>query len=180
MPHCNRESVVSQVESIQRQFAQAPGLPFAELLPAERVDQVLSEQGVAFRDRDYPPPVVVAMFLGQCSDPDPSLKQAVARRIAQRVAEGKPTCSSNTAAYSRARQRLPEEVLAELTRHTGRELMAKAPKEWSWLGHAVKVVDGSTVSMPDTKANKNLPERPQTGVHSIVEDLIARGVISIA
>jgi len=162
MPHSNRGSVVSQVESIQRQFAQAPGLPFAELLPAERVDKVVGDQGFAFRDRDYPPAVVVAMFLGQCSDADPSLRQAVARRIAQRVAEGKPTCSSNTAAYSRARQRLPEKVLAELTRHTGRELMTEAPKEWSWHGHAVKVVDGSTASMPDTEANQSAYPQPSS------------------
>jgi hypothetical protein len=159
MPHSNRGSVFSQVESIQRQFAQAPGLPFADLLPEEFIVQLLDELGVEFRDRDYPPLVVLAMFLGQCSDADPSLKQAVARLIAQRVAEGKKACSSNTSAYSRARRRLPEKVLAELTRHTGKKLMNQAPNEWSWHGRAVKVVDGSTASMPDTKANQK--EYPQ-------------------
>ena len=159
MPHSNRGSVVSQVESMQRQFAQAPGLPFADLLPEEFIVQLLDEVGVEFRDRDYPPLVVLAMFLGQCSDADPSLKQAVARRIAQRVAEGEAACSSNTGAYSRARQRLPEKVLAELTRHTGKELMRQAPAKWLWHGRAVKVVDGSTASMPDTKANQK--EYPQ-------------------
>jgi Transposase DDE domain len=159
MPHSNQGSVFSQVESIQRQFAQAPGLPFADLLPAEFIVQLLDELGVEFRDRDYPPLVVLAMFLGQSSDADPSLKQAVARLIAQRVAEGKKACSSNTSAYSRARRRLPEKVLAELTRHTGKELMTQAPNEWSWHGRAVKVVDGSTASMPDTKANQK--EYPQ-------------------
>ena len=159
MPHSNRGSIVSQVESLQRQFAQAPGLPFADWLPEEFIVQLLDELGVEFRDRDYPPLVVLAMFLGQCSDADPSLKQAVARLIAQRVAEDKVACSSNTGAYSRARQRLPEKVLAELTRHTGKELMTQAPAEWSWHGRSVKVVDGSTASMPDTKASQK--EYPQ-------------------
>jgi len=162
MPHSSRGSIVSQVESLQRQFAQAPGLPFADWLPEEFIVQLLDELGVEFRDRDYPPLVVLAMFLGQCSDADPSLKQAVARRIAQRVAEDKVACSSNTGAYSRARQRLPEKVLAELTRHTGKELMTQAPAEWSWHGRAVKVVDGSTASMPDTKASQK--EYPQPAV----------------
>lgn len=159
MPNSNRGSVVSQVQLIQRQFAQAPGLPFADLLPEEFIVQLLDELGVEFRDRDYPPLVVLAMFLGQCSDADPSLKQAVARRLAQRVAEGEAACSSNTGAYSRARKRLPEKILAELTRYTGQELMTQAPAEWSWHGRAVKVVDGSTASMPDTQANQQ--EYPQ-------------------
>lgn len=162
MSHSNRGAVLSQVESIQRQFAQAPGLPFAELLPEEFIVQLLDELGIEFRDRDYPPLVVLATFLGQCSDADPSLRQAVARRIAQRVAEGEPACSSNTAAYSRARKRLPEKVLAELTRHTGKELMTEAPEEWSWHGRAVKVVDGSTASMPDTEANQKAYPQPSS------------------
>jgi hypothetical protein len=161
MSHSNQGSIVSQVESIQRRFAQAPGLPFADLLPEEQITQLLDELDVAFRDREYPPLVTLAMFLSQCSDADPSLKQAVARLIAQRVAEGEPACSSNTGAYSRARQRLPEKVLAELTRHTGKQLMTQAPAEWSWHRRAVKVVDGSTGSMPDTDANqKEYPQAP--------------------
>jgi hypothetical protein len=128
-------------------------------LPEDVIVQLLDELGVEFRDRDYPPLIVLAMFLGQCSGADPSLKQAVARHIAQRVAEGKPACSSNTGAYSKARKRLPERCIAELTRHVGKELMKHAPTEWSWHSRTVKVVDGSTVSMPDTKANQK--EYPQ-------------------
>jgi hypothetical protein len=68
----------------------------------------------------------------------------------------KPTCSSNTGAYSRARQRLPEELLADLTRHTGTQLLAETPSEWRWHGRHVKIVDGSTASMPDTEANQKV------------------------
>jgi DDE family transposase len=162
MSHCNHGSVAGQVESIRRRFAQAPGLPFADLLPEERIVQLLDELGVEFRERDYPPLVVLAMFLSQCSDADQSLKQAVARRLAHRVAEGEPACSSNTGAYSRARKRLPESVLADLTRHTGKRLMGQAPDDWSWHGRAVKVVDGSTSSMPDTAANQAAYPQPST------------------
>jgi len=157
MSHSNRGSVASQVESLQRQFAQAPGLPFADLLPKEKIAQLLDETD--HRDRDYPALVTLAMMLSQCSDADQSLKQAVARLIAHRVAEGEPACSSNTGAYSRARRRLPEKVLAELTRHTGKQLMSQAPSDWSWHKRTVKVVDGSTASMPDTEANQK--EYPQ-------------------
>src|SRR5476649_140935 len=89
MSHSNQGTVFSQVESLQRRFAQAPGLPFADLLPVELIEKLLEEQDLEFRDRDYPPLLTLAMFLSQCADADSSLKQAVARRIAQRVAQGK-------------------------------------------------------------------------------------------
>lgn len=159
MPHSSRGSLASQVESLQRQFAQTPGLPFAELLPAELLTRLLQEQGVEVVDRIYTPLVTLAMFLSQCHDDDPSLRQAVARLIAQRVADGRPACSSNTGAFAKARQRLPEELLAELTRHSGKQLMTDAPAGWRWHGRNVKIVDGSTASMPDTDANQK--EYPQ-------------------
>src|SRR5471030_923089 len=125
-PHSIQGSVASQVESLQRQFAQAPGLPFAELLPAELIPQLLQEQEAKFYDRVYTPLVTLSLFLSQCQDADPSQRQAVARLIAHRVAQERPACSSYTGAYSKARQRLPEEVFADLTRHTGKQLMTQA------------------------------------------------------
>src|SRR5882762_4883579 len=94
VPHSNQGSVASQVESLQRQFAQAPGLPFAELLPAELVTRLVQEQEVVFHDRVYPPLVTLALFLSQCQDADPSQAQAVSRLIAHRVAQRKRACSS--------------------------------------------------------------------------------------
>lgn len=154
MPHSIQDSVASQVETLQRQFAQTPGLPFAELLPAPWVTQLLQEQDAVFYDRIYTPLVTLATFLSQCQDADPSQRQAVARLIAYRIAQEQPACSSHTGAYSKARQRLPEKVLAELTRYTGKHLMTRASADWSWRGRCVKIVDGSTASMPDTEANQ--------------------------
>lgn len=159
MSNSNQGPLVCQVESLQRQFAQAPGLPFVDLLPADLLQKLLAEQDIEWRERDYPPLITLAAFLSQCQDADPSLRQAVARRIAQQVVQGERQSSSNTGAYSRARKRLPPKILAGLTRHLGKELMHDAPPQWSWHGRQVKVVDGSTVSMPDTEANQK--EYPQ-------------------
>src|SRR5207247_889986 len=43
---------------------------------------------------------------------------------------------------------------------TGREVLAKAATPWLWKGRAVKVVDGTFLSMPDTAANQK--EYPQS------------------
>lgn len=154
MPHSNHPSLARQVESIQRRFAQAPGLPFAQLLPPTLLPTLVQEHDIAGRDRIYTPLVTLAMFLSQCQDDDQSLQQAVLRLLAQRRLDGLPACSTDTGAYCRARQRLPEKFLAALTRQTGKRLLLDAPARWFWHGRHVKIVDGSTLSMPDTPDNQ--------------------------
>lgn len=154
MAHSNQRSRSNQVEFLGRQFAQAPGLPFADLLDAKLIDQLVRDAGLNPSDRIYTPLVTLAMFLSQCRDDDHSLRHAVARLIAQRLTQNQRACSSDTGAYCKARQRLPESVLAELTRRTGKKLMLDAPARWSWHGRDVKIIDGSTLSMPDTEANQ--------------------------
>jgi hypothetical protein len=149
-----------QVESLRRQFVQAAGLPFADVLSTAQVQAVLRDCQVTFRERIFSPLITVSTFLTQVLDPDHSMRQAVARLIAHRAAAGLPACSPDTRAYSKARQRLSEHVWAELTRRTGRDIMLDAPAPWCWRGRNVKVVDGSTLSMPDTPANQQAYPQP--------------------
>jgi hypothetical protein len=135
-------------------LAQAPGLPFANLLPAEQVEQALRQEKARFRDRLFSPLVTLWVFLSQVLDPDGSCRAAVARFLAWRAARRLPPCSADPSAYCKARARLPEGLLARLTRDTGRRVQDEAPPAWRWEGRTVKVVDGSTVSMPDTPANQ--------------------------
>lgn len=159
MAHSNHGSLLRQVEAMQRRLAQTPGLPFAQLLPAKLIEELLHQQGIDFRERIYTPLVTLALFLSQCHEEDQSLQQAVLRLLAQRHLDGLPNCSTDTGAYCKARQRLPETFLAELTRHTGQTLLRAAPPAWLWHGRQVKIADGSTLSMPDTPANQQ--EYPQ-------------------
>lgn len=151
---------LSPAESLRRRFAQAAGLPFADVLSAAGVQRILDDCRVQFRDRIFSPLVTVTTFLAQVLDPDHSMRQAVARLLAHRAAVGLPPCSADTRAYSKARQRLPESVWAELTRRTGRDLLWDAPPAWGWRGRDVKVVDGTTLSMPDTPANQQAYPQP--------------------
>ena len=51
-------------------------------------------------------------------------------------------------AYCQARSRLLEELLAKLFSKTAQNLEEKVTTEYLWCGRSVKVIDGSTVSMP--------------------------------
>src|SRR5687768_10571999 len=112
-----------QVESFLREFGQSSGLPFSDVLGTEQVHEVLASVGCFFRERLYTPLVTLWIFLSQVLDPDHSMRQAVARFLAFRVAQGWKPCSAETKAYGMARQRLPEEVLAKMTCVTGEQLM---------------------------------------------------------
>ena len=154
MVQSTRSPIWNQVESLARQFAQVPGLPFADVLTAEQVQTAFDAEGVHTMDCVYTPLTTVRMLLAQALDADPSLRQVVSRLLAERAAAGQRPISAATGAYSQARQRLPEGVLARLTRHLGSELLGQAPDAWLWKGRTVKIVDGTTVSMPDAPANQ--------------------------
>jgi len=62
-------------------------------------------------------------------------------------------------AYCIARDQLTEKQCQDLGRQAAKQLEDSAPKAWLWLGRRVRVIDGSTVTMPDTKANQ--AEYPQ-------------------
>src|SRR5262245_23158192 len=103
-------------------LAQAPGLPFTDLLPAEQVEQALREEPVSFYNRLFTPLVTHWVFLSQVLDPDGSCRAAVARFLAWRAARCLPPCSADPSAYCKARARLPEGLRARLARDSGRRV----------------------------------------------------------
>jgi hypothetical protein len=145
----------------RQELRQAHGLPFAEHLPADVVHRAARTLGLFFRERLFTPAVTLWTFLSQVLDPDHSCRQAVARLLAFRSARGLRPCSPDTGAYCKARRRLPEPLLQELTRATGRRLAEQAPVAWRWKGRPVKVVDGTGLSMPDTPANQKAYPKSQ-------------------
>jgi hypothetical protein len=156
-------SVLSrQVANECRQLHQAEGLPFAKHLPARLIHNTLCQVGSFFRQRIYTPAITLWTFLSQLLDPDPSCRQAVARLLAWRTAQGLPPCSPENSAYCKARARLPEALLARLTRDTGQQILDDAAEAWRWKGRHVKLVDGTGLSMPDTPANQKAYPQPNS------------------
>lgn len=133
---------------------QAEGLPFSELLTPERVACALAKIGVEFRARVYTPLITLWVFLSQVLSADHSCQEAVARLIAWRVARGQARCSTDTTSYCEARQRLPDQLIPQLARDVAVDMQRQAEPRWLWKGRPVKIVDGSTATMPDTPDNQ--------------------------
>ena len=129
-------------------------LYFAALVPQDRIEKAFGNARWFWQGWIYTPAVTVWVFLSQCLSSDHSCRDAVARLIAWRVTRGLKPCSAETSAYCTARNDLPEEVVHELMRDTGKQVEDESPHTWLWHGRKVRVVDGSTITMPDTPANQ--------------------------
>ena len=146
---------------LRERFAKIPELPFSEVLGQEQIVALLSEFKVVYHERIYTPCVTLWMFLSQVLHSDQSCSAAVARLLAFRSAQGQKPCSADNSSYCQARLRLPEALVARLVRDTGADLHRQAPVSWLAKGRPVKIVDGSTASMPDTPENTDAFGKPR-------------------
>ena len=140
-------------------FLQRPGLPFADVLKEDAIEKAFDEEGATFADDEdavYTPAITLWAFLSQVlfKNEQRSCVAGVARVIALLVAWERGPCSSNTGAYCRARGKLSEKVIRQITINVGEGCEDKLEEPWLWHGRHVYLVDGTTVSMPDTPENQ--------------------------
>lgn len=145
--------------SLTKSFLQQSGLPFADVLNADTIQQAFDDEDASFGDEDdavFTPALTLWAFLSQVlhKDEQRSCRAAVARVITLLVASGLEACSEDTGAYCRARAKLSETVLERLTTDVAKGCETELPRKWLWRGRHVQLVDGTTASMPDTDENQ--------------------------
>ena len=159
----NARNVLHQHQSgIARRAKATQAVEFFNVLTSAQLLKTTESVLPEHRERLYPPTVALSMFMRQVLEADGSCQKAVNGWAAQRAADGLPGCSVRTGGYCRARQRLPLEMVSALTRETGRLLSHKALAQWLWRGRAVKLVDGTGISMPDTEENQAVYPQPSS------------------
>lgn len=148
-------------------FLQRPGLPFADALPEEAIQKAFEDQGATFADEPdavYTPAVTLWAFLSQVlfQEAHRSCVAAVVRVSVLLVSLERGPCSTNTGAYCRARGKLSEQVIRRITLTVAESCEDRLDPQWLWHGRHVRLVDGTTVSMPDTPENQSVyPQNPQ-------------------
>ncbi len=121
----------------------------AKFIPTELFDPVGDQ-----RERVYSPWVTFIAFLGQVLTRGSGCREAVRHVQAWCVAGRRRVPSDNDSAYCRARKRLPIEHLRVAHKEIGRWNDQRADDAQRWCGRSVKVIDGSGISMSDTKENR--------------------------
>jgi hypothetical protein len=138
------------VAAFRDALALHPEAALADLLGAG----LLAEHLPGDRSALYHPLLTLRLWLNQVLDADRSCRQAVIRLAAERAADAAPAPSAATGGYCKARLRLPEDALHRLALEAGRALHHRALAAWRWRGRRVLVADGTTVTLPDTPANR--------------------------
>jgi len=152
--------ITNHTKSVINNIRSKDELAFTEFLPTNSSNKYLSK--ITYRNRMFTPELTLFGFLSQAIGADQSCQAAVGQIIVHQISQGIEPPSSNTAAYCKARSRLPENVLSGLAKESGQDLEAQANPEWLWRGKHVKLMDGSTLSMPDTPENQEAYPQPST------------------
>jgi putative transposase len=152
-----------QFEQALAPFLAEEGLPFANVLPAETVERAFADEGVGFgatKKSVFTPALTLWAFLSQVVHEAKSCHAAVLRVATLLIALKRTPCSEDTAAYCRARAKLPMGVLRRLAVDVGRNLEREVPAAWLWHGKHVQLVDGTTLTLPDTEDNQKAYPQP--------------------
>jgi hypothetical protein len=129
---------------------------FGDLIPHKLLEP--AEKGVNSRDRSLPPRVTFWAFVAQTLSPGSSCREIVRKveawwRWAQKDRRG----SLSASAYCQARARLDKATLGLIGGQIALTLERNTLAAEHWIkGRAVKIVDGTTVSMPDTPDNQSV------------------------
>ena len=154
MRYHTAKAIRAQQRFIRSQRAEYDCLSAFNLLTSDLLFDEVEKYLPDHRERLFPPTETLAMFVAQAMSPDRSCQHTVNQAAIQRLVNGLPRCSTHTGGYCRARQRLPIHMIAGLTRYLGQQLDQRLREAWRWQGRRVRLVDGTTVTMPDTEANQ--------------------------
>jgi len=160
--HASYRQALEQQKRVQHCAEDTDSYAFFNLLTGPQMLDGVEELQPAHRERLFPPTETLSMFLAQVLSADGSCRQAVNDAALKRVIGGLPRCSASTSAYCQARAQLPTEMISALTRQVGGVIAESAPIWWHFQNRPVRLVDGATMTMADTKDNQAAYPQPSS------------------
>lgn len=159
------------------------GKHLAEVIPCHLL--ACEEEGDHSRQRIYSLRLTLECFVWQLLNPHTSCREVVRQVQALCRLQGQAPPDEGTSAYIQARKHLPQERLERVLDATAHAADQRAGGGGPLAGRPVKVVDGSTVQLPDTPANQKAypqPSRQKPGcgfpvMHLVVLFSLASGAL---
>ena len=128
-------------------------VPLNDFFDPDIITRTIKKLNIDYRERIFTPFVLIHAMISQLLCDDGSCRQAVLSVIALRIARGQKPCSPNTGAYCQAKSRIPFSFFSTLSKEIGNRATQLENIEKAWKHGKVSVVDGTGISMPDTKNN---------------------------
>lgn len=143
--------IITEIRNIKRRI-------FRDLEASVGEKRILKAfEGFTIRERKYHTWPLFQIFLNQVAS-GMSCGEAIAWGIAQQLLPLKT--SLETSAYCNAKSRLPERPIFDVMKSVGAEVESHAHKNHKPFGRNVKVVDSTSVQLPDTKSNQSAYPQP--------------------
>lgn len=155
MTHPKNKIANMQCKRVAQQVENADVFSFFNLLTSPEILETVETLLPEHRERLFPPTLTLSMFMSQILHADSSCQRVVNEFAIKRHLGGLSSCSVSTGGFCKARQRLPSDLVTTLTQTIGAMVSKNASPNWDWYGRRVKLVDGTTVTMPDTELNQS-------------------------
>ena len=152
-PRSASQILADKMERLKQKSISQLGVCFDKFIPKECLKS--TESGHLSRNRFFNKENIFWAFFSQVLDADGGCQEVVRKLQACAAMRSKPLPSSSTSAYCQARIKLNQESLHEILQHTSTRLQKKVDTG-RLNGRRVIVVDGTGVSMPDTKQNQEI------------------------
>lgn len=127
-----------------------------ESLCEETIEELF--RGIRQRRRIYHAVPLIQLYLTQVASGSTD-RSTVVKGINQGLLP--ITTSPKASSYCMAKSELPEDTIRELAMRTGSSLEECARERWMFGGRSVKVVDGTSVQLPDTCSNQSQYPQPK-------------------
>ncbi len=134
-------------------FANNPGAIMGKIVGTNKFAALYASYESTYRRRLFTPLVTLSTLVLQALDADKAQRKAVATMMTHLANNKLPNGSHDASAYCQARQRLPMSLLVEPTKMLAEQMEPQGRQEL-WHGRHVKLIDGSSFSMPDTPENQ--------------------------
>lgn len=151
----NQKALKLQEKLIVKNLRNKESDYWSNLLNKQKLNSIIEEYSNNYRKRIYTPKQTLSMFLTQAFNEDNSCQRAV-NDIALNLSLNTSTA---TGAYCKARKRLDTSMIIRMCKDLAIKNSKKVKNNWKVKGRNIYLVDGTTITMPDTKENQK--EYPQ-------------------
>ncbi len=160
MDHCTKNSINNSIKK-QRKMIMSSADGFNLLMNQSCIKSILEQSMPDHRERIFTPTFTLHVFNRQVMGLNKSCRGALMEVLPEYLVRTSSIFSTNTGAYCKARQRLPESFISDMAKASGAYLQSISSRAFKWKNREVKIVDGTTASMPDTLENQvQYPQNP--------------------
>jgi len=159
-----RKKLLSFDEILKRleRFKTLGKIRLHHLFDDNEIHQMCDTLNIEFRDRVFTPAKTLGLFVSQVLSRGDACITVMAKFNRERKDSGLSPVSEDASAYTKARTRLPVQLINHLCDRVRKIAHNMTPDDWKWHSLNAYLVDGFVLRAPDTFANQEKYPQPSS------------------